>query len=461
MRITVNASAREIRGKANLLYRIRLLTIFICFPVFFLVSKLSGTEAHFDLFSILVLGLLEIFLNCPYPVYFKTPERAYKFLAASVMVDFMAESLAVHFGGGIEPMFFTALYLITILYCALNFPVTLNFLMATLASFLYSGLVAAEYWDVIPHPITLGLYLTWQEQLSDVITHVALFYLIAIFARYLANALIEKEKRIASLFKELREAYQKARYAYRIKSEFLAQMSHELRAPLNTVMNLTELLRSPMSGSLTPKQKDYLDNMEKNAKHVLSLINDVLDISKLEAKKTVLHYSDVNLLEACKLAVDLFYEEAASKQISIKIQNSLEINFIFRADARKIQQVLFNLMSNAIKYTPNDGSITLNLRKEGACFILSVADTGTGIPQEDQKRIFEPYECSREENRNIQGTGLGLSITKQFIEMHHGEIFVESTPGKGSRFTIKLPEFETKQKEAAAKKQSRLTGKAA
>jgi len=438
MRISEKTAVREIRVKAKQLYFIRVGAVVGLVLTFFVASLIGDFKGQMG--ALLILAAVELIFNFPYPFFLRNSDEAFKFLAASVMIDFAVETLAIHFVGGIDAMFFSAIYLLSILYCALNLPALFNFLMATLASLFYAGLIAGEYYDVIPHRPTIGLELSGVEQVAVVISHVAFFYLVAIFARYLVNALIDKEQRLLALFRQLREANQKIKYAHRMKSEFIAHMSHELRSPLNSIIGLSGLLKEPEIGSINEKQKEFLEHIETNGKHLLELINDVLDISKLEAKKTQMDWTEVNLGEICRASIDLFYEDALRRQVRLEFENVIDTGYKIQADTRKMRQILYNLLSNAIKFTPADGKVTIRLDKGPDTMTITVSDTGIGIAPEDQKKIFEPYEqVTHSQSSEMMGTGLGLAITQRFVEMHFANIHVESQPGQGTRFILTFP----------------------
>lgn len=438
MRITEKTPAREIHQRALRLYWMRLGAVACLLVAYVLAAKVGGFET--PLLPLYILAACEIVFNFPYPFYFCTSENGFKYLAASVMSDFMVETLVLHFIGGVDAMFFSAIYLLSILYCALNLPSIFNFLMATLASFLYAGLIAAEYYGIIPHVSTVGLTLTGFQQMAMVISHVAFFYLIALFARFLTDALIEKEKRMAQLVNDLREANQRIKYAHRLKAEFIAHLSHELRAPLNNILGFVNLLKQDEVGVMNDKQRNGVSAIERSGKHLLELINDVLDISKLEAKKSRMDWTDADLVDIVCQMCDVFHEEAMRKQIRLKMENKTGGTLLFQMDVRKVRQILYNLLSNAIKFTPIEGEVTVHLEKTPQGMVMSVCDSGIGIAAEDQARIFDAYEqvgCHRFPEMN--GTGLGLSITKQFVEMHDGKIEVQSQANRGSKFKVTFP----------------------
>ncbi|MDA9101400.1 HAMP domain-containing histidine kinase [Omnitrophica bacterium] len=440
MRITQQTPASEIREKAIQLYHIRLGVVSGLMIIFFLVAWIGGFKSYESIIPLFALALVEIIFNCPYRFYFTNSEKSFQFLAASVMTDFVIETLAIHLTGGIDAMFFSAIYLVSILYCALNLPTFFNFLMATLASLFYAGIIAAEYYQVIPHRPTFGLNLSGMQQLAVVVSHIAFFYLIAIFSGYLSGALIDREQRLSALFGQLREAHQKIRYAHRLKSEFIAHMTHELRNPLNTVIGFCDLLREPDIGPLNEKQAEYIGDIRRSGNHLLELINEVLDMSKLEARRMHMEWSDVDLGEMVRSSVDLFFEEAFRRQIQLTAEFDPAVRFTVRGDARKIRQIIYNLLSNALKFTPREGKVSVRLERLDSSVRITVRDSGCGISPEGLKIIFEPYEQAESGKSESQsGTGLGLAITKRFVDMHQGRIEVRSKECEGTQFKVTLP----------------------
>jgi hypothetical protein len=311
--------------------------------------------------------------------------------------------------------------------------------MATLASALYAGLVVLGHFNIIPQTVSFGPDLNSVQETAIIVRHIAFFYLIAIFIRFLASALVKKDDRLESLLWELRETSDKVKYAYHIQTDYFARMSHEIRAPLNSILGFSQLLLESSTEPLTEKQRDFLSRIERGGKHLRDLINNVLDLSKIESKKMQLVPHEIELVKVINSALDVFYEESISKRVLLGFTEK-PVSLRITADELKIRQVLYNLLSNALKFTPQ-GFIRIALTKgpDGGAKI-TVEDSGPGIPLENQGAIFTPYEqTGRATENSLRGTGLGLAISKQFVEMHGGKIWVESEPGKGSRFIFTLP----------------------
>ncbi len=243
----------------------------------------------------------------------------------------------------------------------------------------------------------------------------------------------------ARLFREIEDKSQQLEAASRHKSEFLANMSHELRTPLNAVIGFSELLLERMFGEVNEKQTEYLQDILSSGQHLLSLINDILDLSKVEAGRMELALAPFHLPVALENAVTLVKERAARHGIALNLDVDPRLGELV-GDERKIRQVLLNLLSNAVKFTPEGGRISLKAVLTDGSVEISVSDTGIGIAPEDQKAIFEEFrQVGSDDDRKREGTGLGLTLAKKFVELHGGKIWVESQVGKGSTFTFTLP----------------------
>jgi signal transduction histidine kinase len=234
---------------------------------------------------------------------------------------------------------------------------------------------------------------------------------------------------------ELRRLYGELETASRHKSEFLASMSHELRTPLNAIIGFSELLQQRSVGDLNEQQLGYVDDVVDAGRHLLALINDVLDLSKVEAGKMELDLADVELRPTLESGLTMNAERAGQARIALGLE--LEPDEItVHADERKVRQVVFNLLSNAVKFTPPDGRVDVSARLLNGVVEVAVADTGPGITPEDQELIFEEFRQARS---GQEGTGLGLPLSRLFVELHGGRLWVESVPGEGSTFRFTLP----------------------
>jgi len=219
-------------------------------------------------------------------------------------------------------------------------------------------------------------------------------------------------------------------------------MSHELRTPLNAIIGFSQVLHEKYFGDLNDKQSEYVVDIVDSGKHLLSLINDILDLSKIEAGKMELDVSEVKVADLLHNSLVMIKEKALAHSISLDLQIADNINGTkIKGDERRLKQVMFNLLSNSAKFTPDGGAITIVARKEEKELDISVSDTGIGMTQQEQKRLFEAfYQASGGIKGKTPGTGLGLAITKSIIEKHGGKIWVESEgTSKGSKFTFTLP----------------------
>jgi signal transduction histidine kinase len=241
------------------------------------------------------------------------------------------------------------------------------------------------------------------------------------------------------LFNEIQEKSAQLEIANKHKSDFLANMSHELRTPLNAIIGFSEVLMDRMFGELNEKQADYLKDIHESGKHLLSLINDILDLSKIEAGRMDLDLATFHLPTALSNAMTLIRERAQRHGIQLGLDVDSRLGE-FQADERKVKQILLNLLSNAVKFTPDGGRVDVIAKMDTTKVAIAVQDTGIGIAPEDQAAVFEEFkQVGRDYTRKAEGTGLGLALTKRFVELHGGEISLASTPGKGSTFTITLP----------------------
>ena len=241
------------------------------------------------------------------------------------------------------------------------------------------------------------------------------------------------------LFNEIQDKTQQLEIANRHKSEFLANMSHELRTPLNAVIGFSEVLLERMFGEVNPKQEEYLNDILSSGKHLLSLINDILDLSKIEAGRMELESQPFDLPAALDNALTLIRERAARHGLRLEVTVDPGLGEV-KGEERKVKQVLLNLLSNAVKFTPEGGKISLSASLNDGMAEISVADTGVGIAPEDQEAIFEEFrQVGSDYARKREGTGLGLALARRLVALHGGKLWVESEPGKGSTFTFTLP----------------------
>ena len=263
--------------------------------------------------------------------------------------------------------------------------------------------------------------------------------------------------------RELNKANVKLEEVSRAKSDFLANMSHELRTPLNSILGFSEVLQDELYGNLNEKQKIYAENIYASGKHLLDLINDILDLSKVESGKMELELSAFLLRDVLNMSMTLLKEKAMKHGIKLTLDIDADSDIEIKADERKLKQIMFNLMNNAVKFTPDGGSVSVRARRiQDAGYMIqdknilhlasgimhpdrnfieiSVSDTGIGIKHEDLPKLFKEFsQIESPYTKDYEGTGLGLALTKRFVELHGGEIWVESEYGKGSRFMFTIP----------------------
>jgi signal transduction histidine kinase len=428
-----------------------------------------------------------ILINPPTLWVLKHINRAKIYENISVLINFLevlGYTAIIYSLGGIKSLYLSPLYCALIAYVGTVGPSRLPFTIATLCSAALSLMVGLEHFGYIPHQAPLrGLSLPGVSQLSMVLANIFLLYVVAFITSFTGGLLRQNKnklreqntelersrqglkmaaERLEKKNAELKMAFDKACESDRMKSEFLANMSHELRTPLNHIIGFTELVADKKYGDLNEVQEEYLNDALDSSKHLLSLINDILDLSKVEAGKLELQLSDVNLKMILENSLIMITETAMKHNIQLSTQFN-GIPETLTADERKLKQILYNLLSNAVKFTPDGGKIRLiadladsseeqaSDQKPGVIsqekpasrkFVkISVADTGIGIQKEDLERIFNPFEQGENSaSRRYQGTGLGLSLTKSLVELHGGKIWVESEgEGKGSIFLFAIP----------------------
>jgi signal transduction histidine kinase len=285
----------------------------------------------------------------------------------------------------------------------------------------------------------------WTESEKNLLTSIAEQLAVAIHQAELMQTLTQEkqtlEQRVIERTIGLRDALLAAEAASRIRSEFLATISHELLTPLTYVIGMSStLLRWPL-GELSQRQRDYLQTIHDSGEHLLEMINDILDLSQIEAGKTALNISEFSLVNVAENAIESLRKKATSEQINLNLDLQIDPRRDrFTADAERVAQILSNLLTNAIKFTPESGNVTLRLWVEDDTAIFQVEDTGIGIREEQLPLLFEKFQqLDTPYRRRYEGTGLGLALTKQLVELHRGRIEVESTISIGSIFTVWIP----------------------
>ena len=237
---------------------------------------------------------------------------------------------------------------------------------------------------------------------------------------------------------ELRRLYEALETTSEHKSEFLANMSHELRTPLNAILGFSQVLRERMFGDLNEKQEEYVEDILASGYHLLALINDVLDLSKVEAGQLELDIAPFSLQEALERGIVMVRERATDGIVRVDLAPVADVDVV-TGDERRVRQIIFNLLANAVKFTPEGGIVGVSVAQVNGEVRVSVADTGPGIEPDDHERIFEEFRQAEAGIEQREGTGLGLALSKRLVELHGGRIWVESKIGEGSTFVFTLP----------------------
>ncbi len=258
--------------------------------------------------------------------------------------------------------------------------------------------------------------------------------LLAAFASQSAVALTN-----ARLYQQLERQSVELAEASRHKSEFLASMSHELRTPLNAVIGFSEVLLERMFGDLNERQEDYLQDIHAAGRHLLALLGDILDLSKIEAGRMELDLTTFPIDDLVVQALSLVRERAAGHGIRLTLDAERGLGTV-TADALRLKQVLLNLLSNAVKFTPDGGSVDVRAWREHEEVAITVTDTGIGIDPADQERIFDSFQQGERSASSSEGTGLGLTLSRRIVELHGGRLWLTSAPGEGSTFGISIPQ---------------------
>ena len=242
----------------------------------------------------------------------------------------------------------------------------------------------------------------------------------------------------ARLFRELEEQSVELELASTHKSEFLASMSHELRTPLNAVLGFSEVLLEQMFGEINERQEEYLRDIHGSGQHLLELLNEILDLSKVEAGRMELEYTSFDLSTLLELATSMLRERAALHGIDLRVETDGDLGAVY-SDELRFKQVLLNLVTNAVKFTGDGGSVVVRAERQGPEILISVTDTGIGVPEADRERIFESFQQGGRGSSREEGTGLGLTLSRRLVELLGGRMWLESEVGRGSTFGFSLP----------------------
>jgi signal transduction histidine kinase len=285
----------------------------------------------------------------------------------------------------------------------------------------------------------------WSESEKDFLKEIAEHLAVAIHQAQLYGELQKQkqtlEQRVIERTQALQDALIAAQAASRAKSEFLSTMSHELRTPLTCVIGMSATLLRWSLGQLNQKQRSYLQTIHESGEHLLELINDILDLSQVEAGKTMLNISEFSLRQLAGLTLQELQDKARAGGVELEIDFKVEARRDrFTADYRRVKQIVYNLLSNAVKFTHPGGQVTLRVWMEGNAALFQVEDTGIGIPENQLPLLFEKFQqLDSSHHRKYGGTGLGLAICRTIVEQHGGRIWAESATGEGTTFFLTLP----------------------
>ena len=438
--------------------------------VFGLIAYYQGMIGRFAFLGISASVLYLILINPP-TLWILKGIRQKKIAAALSLgihaLEIFGYTAIIYFAGGMGRGYLTLLYAALITYVGVMSPRSWPFIITAACTLSLSGVIALEYYKLIPDTsLPLRHPISYSQQFLDVAIMTAGFLVVAFISSYTSGVLRRGRQEMRRQNEELREtrdrveqarhtlaeknlalerAMEKAQASDRKKSEFLANMSHELRTPLNHIIGFTELVADQAVGPVNAAQEDYLNDVLGSSRHLLSLINDILDLSKVEAGKMNLEAKEIALGSLLQDSFNMVKEKALKQHITLTPRFEA-IPETIQADERKLKQILYNLLSNAVKFTPDGGRVELKARGlNGRGVEISVSDTGIGVPEADLERIFQPFEQGdNSAGRKYQGTGLGLSLTKRLVELHGGRIRAERrAEGSGAVFSFTIPLMPT------------------
>jgi signal transduction histidine kinase len=434
-----------------------------------------------NLFSNTLAVLYLILMNPPTLWFLKRIRNARRVEYFSLFInslEIIGYTAVMHSFGGIEATFLLLIYASVITYVGIVGSRVTPFIVAGMCSACFFGMAILEHQGILPTLRINALYhVSWPDQVAIVSVTTILLFVLAFISAFAAQLLKRNRDKLQRQNWELQKMIVKAQESDRLKSEFLANMSHELRTPLNAVIGFSELLKGEYLGALNEEQFASIGDIHASGAHLLSIINDILDLSKVAAGKMEVTLAETLLRPLLEDSLVLFRDIAGGK--GIRLTGELEgCPEAIRTDERKLRQILYNLLSNAVKFTPDNGAVTLSVRRlhrsalgwvteDGAVVPmptgsgqpvaghertveLSVADTGIGLQGEDLQRIFNPFEqVDGSTSRSYQGTGLGLSLTKQFVELLQGWVWAESGgKDRGSIFRVVIPDGDRGEKTA-------------
>ncbi|MBA3652563.1 MAG: HAMP domain-containing histidine kinase [Actinobacteria bacterium] len=387
-----------------------------------LSAVLTGPVSQFDAGSLTILSALALVLGTLMVAFARrVPMRV---ILAFLALGNVLTTLVVYFSGPYAPRSVLVYMWLAVLVFGF-FPRRVGLAHMALISVSYAVVLANQHADVA---LMSGRFATWFMVVGT-----------ATAVGYFVSWLVSSVRRLAVSAHRSRQEAERVRAQLELvshhKTEFVANMSHELRTPLNAVIGFSEVLEDELFGPLNERQRDYVSDILTAGRHLLALINDILDLAKVEAGHMEIELGPVPVREVLEQGITMVRERATSHGITLECEADDTVGEI-NADERKMRQVVFNLLSNAVKFTPDGGRVRASARRVDGHVEVAVADTGIGIPDAHRDRIFEEFEQASTQH---EGTGLGLALARRFVELHGGRIWVDSEPGEGSVFTVSLP----------------------
>ncbi len=441
-------------------YRVGLiLRAAICLGALALTYAIHSWELLiFPLDRVALLLFIEVFLTLPYYVLLQQYPDNIFFAYFRQLIDILIITAAIHFLGGVEITGLVVIYMFVIILAGMSSSgMRDSFIIANLSSIAYTGMVALEYMEALPHYAVLGIVVP-SGKTQVVLVFINLFFLniIAYLSSLFFTRLKKRELELADVkatleqynislegliterTKYLQKALVQAKTADQLRQEFIADVSHELRTPLNSILGFSGVLMGNIDGELNEQQYNDVQAIQTSGEHILDIINDILDLSKIEAGMMDLSPASLSLHDMLREVVTTSHSLLKEKSVKFEIDIKDELPPVM-ADEKRCRQIVLNLLGNAVKFT-DEGIITVSARLARQEVVISVVDTGIGIKEEDLPFVFEKYrQFEHTSSRHVVGTGLGLTIAKRLVEMHGGRIWVESTYGEGSVFSFTLP----------------------
>ena len=434
--------------------------------IFVLAAYFMGIIEYYSFAGILGSVIFLILINPPTLWVIKRlrSRKSLEFFSFFINVlEVIGYTAVIYFAGVFNRAYLTLIYPALITYIGVVAPWRWSFMLAGCCSLAFTGMVVLENVGVIPQTRqALSIDWTFARQLHDSAILTALLLVTAFIVSYTSKLIRSGKEKLREQYTALKRsqdkitqgrqvleeknqaleaAMERAQASDRKKSEFLANMSHELRTPLNHIIGFTELVADRNVGPLNATQEEYLKDVLGSSRHLLSLINDILDLSKVEAGKMDREVSEFPLEGLFRNSLTMVKEKALKHRIALT-PHFQEIPAAIRADERKLKKILYNLLSNAVKFTPDGGRVELAARgMDGQGVEVTVSDTGIGLAEDDLERIFQSFEQGdNSAGRRYQGTGLGLSLTKRLVELHGGRIWArQRAEGAGAVFSFTIP----------------------